>query len=359
MTIYADALESKLESKLFQFQHVSKIFYLLSVPALCEQLIDWSPSKQYVRYRSCSRGNFLHPCRRKPGWKHFGLPCCVPEQILESANELPFGKSCYCWHVFCRFCIPTVYCPSIFSSSWASGRWLSLQGSYWWELELGGNSGCRLHFGANCLRPLLLSFVSIRKKGRMTPLRVKLGIVTSWLIAVISEIPAILVMKYDTDRKICLEDWPNIGFARAYTLATLFFDFILPFTFMASVYSKVIYRLWRGSNHAGTHLALLKRRKKVTKLLLIITALHGVCLFPDTVTYVLSYFGFQYGSIAYKVGTVLVCVNSTVNPFLYSLQSERFRRSLRQLLQCCEKCLVVRCWERRDVIVVNDIQMRG
>lgn len=197
------------------------------------------------------------------------------------------------------------------------------------------------------------------KKGRMTPLRVKLGIVTSWLIAVISEIPAILVMKYDTDRKICLEDWPNIGFARAYTLATLFFDFILPFTFMASVYSKVIYRLWRGSNHAGTHLALLKRRKKVTKLLLIITALHGVCLFPDTVTYVLSYFGFQYGSIAYKVGTVLVCVNSTVNPFLYSLQSERFRRSLRQLLQCCEKCLVARCWERRDVIVVNDIQMRG
>lgn len=194
------------------------------------------------------------------------------------------------------------------------------------------------------------------KKGRMTPLRVKLGIVTSWLIAVISEIPAILVMKYDTDRKICLEDWPNIGFARAYTLVTLFFDFILPFTFMASVYSKVIYRLWRGSNHAGTHLALLKRRKKVTKLLLIITALHGVCLFPDTVTYVLSYFGFQYGSIAYKVGTVLVCVNSTVNPFLYSLQSERFRRSLRQLLQCCEKCLVVRCWERRDVIVVNDIQ---
>ena len=37
---YADELESKLESKLFQFQHVSKIFHLLSVPALCEQLHD-------------------------------------------------------------------------------------------------------------------------------------------------------------------------------------------------------------------------------------------------------------------------------------------------------------------------------
>lgn len=194
-------------------------------------------------------------------------------------------------------------------------------------------------------------------KGRLTPQRAKLGIATSWLVAVISEIPAILVMKYNASQKICLEDWPNIGFARAYTLATLCFDFILPFTIVAAVYSKVIYHLWHGSNYRGTHISLLRRRKKVTTILLIITALHGVCLLPDTVTYVLSYFGFQYGSIAYKVGTVLVCVNSTMNPFFYGLQSERFRRSLVELLQCN---VAKRVWlasgfrRNRDVIVIND-----
>lgn len=255
---------------------------------------------------------------------------------------------------FAGFCIPTVYCPSIFSSSWASGRWLSLQGSYWWELELGGNF--RLHFGANCLRPLLLSFVSIRKKRSYDASESK-----TWNCNQLDDCCDIWD-PCDTSDEVRHRpknlSWrlAQYWFCQSIHLSDSVLRLHTAVYFMASVYSKVIYRLWRGSNHAGTHLALLKRRKKVTKLLLIITALHGVCLFPDTVTYVLSYFGFQYGSIAYKVGTVLVCVNSTVNPFLHSLQSERFRRSLRQLLQCCEKCLVVRCWERRDVIVVNDIQ---
>ena len=204
-------------------------------------------------------------------------------------------------------------------------------------------------------------------KGRLTLQRAKLGILISWLVAVVSEIPSIAVMKYNTQHKICTEDWPDIGYARAYTLTTLFFDFALPFTLMAALYSRVIHRLWSRSSRTGTHVALLQRRKNITKLLLIVTALHGVCLLPNTVTYVLSYFGFQYDSIAYKVGTVLVCLNSTVNPFLYSLHSERFRRSLAELLQwnvAKRVRLASEYANKKDVIVLrssnrleNDMQL--
>lgn len=169
-------------------------------------------------------------------------------------------------------------------------------------------------------------------KGRLTLKKVKVGILTSWLVAIISEIPPIIVMKFNTQHNICIEEWPDIRYARAYTLLTLVFDFALPFTLMAVLYGRVIHRLWSPDSASSTHVALLQQRKKVTKLLLIVTGLHGACLLPDTVTYVLSYFGFRYGSIAYKIGTVLVCFNSTTNPFLYSLHSERFRRSLRKLL---------------------------
>ena len=171
-----------------------------------------------------------------------------------------------------------------------------------------------------------------RNKGRLTPKKAKLGILASWLVAIVSEIPPITVMAYNTQHNICIEKWPDIRYARAYTLLTFVFDFALPFTLMAVLYGKVIHRLWNSSNSSSTHVVLLRQRKKVTRLLLIITVLHGVCLLPDTVTYVLSYFGFKYGSIAYKIGTVLVCLNSTVNPFLYSFHSERFRRSLQKLL---------------------------
>ena len=167
---------------------------------------------------------------------------------------------------------------------------------------------------------------------RLTAQKVKRGILASWLVAVVSEIPAIIVMKYSAQHEICIEEWPDIRYARAYTLMTFFIDFAFPFTLMAVLYGRVIHKLWNRDRSSSTQVVLLQERKKVTELLLIVTVLHGVFLLPDTVTYVMSYFGFKYGSIAYRVGTVLVCLNSAVNPFLYSLRSERFRRSLQRLL---------------------------
>lgn len=171
-----------------------------------------------------------------------------------------------------------------------------------------------------------------RTTQRLTAEKAGRGILASWLVAIVSEIPAIIVMKYSKQHEICIEEWPDIRYARAYTLMTFFIDFAFPFTLMAVLYGRVIHKLWNRQSSSSTQVVLLQRRKKVTKLLLIVTVLHGVFLMPDTITYVLSYFGFKYGSIAYKVGTVLVCLNSTVNPFLYSLHSERFRRSLQRLL---------------------------
>ena len=188
---------------------------------------------------------------------------------------------------------------------------------------------------------------------RLTAKKVGRGILASWLVAFVSEIPAIIVMKYSKQHEICIEEWPDIRYARAYTLMTFFIDFAFPFTLMAVLYGRVIHKLWNRQSSSSTQVVLLQRRKKVTKLLLIVTVLHGLFLMPDTITYVLSYFGFKYGSIAYKAGTVLVCLNSTVNPFLYSLRSERFRLSLRRLLHWKSKSfhLTYKSKEKNSVVL--------
>ena len=171
-------------------------------------------------------------------------------------------------------------------------------------------------------------------KGRLTPRKAKLGILASWLVAVASETPPIAIMRYSVSHNLCIEDWPDIRQARTYTVVTFLIDFVIPFALMTALYGKVLRKLWDSNLCKATHAVLLRRRKKLTLLLFTVTLLHGVFLLPDTVAYFLSYFGFSYSSIAYQIGTVFICLNSTVNPFLYSLHSERFRKSLRKLFGC-------------------------
>lgn len=168
-------------------------------------------------------------------------------------------------------------------------------------------------------------------QGKLTPRKAKLGILASWLVAVASEIPPIVIMKYSVSHNLCIEDWQDIRQARAYTVVRFLIDFVVPFTLMTALYGKVLRKLWGSNLCKATHAVLLRRRKKVTLLLFTVTLLHGTFLLPDTVAYFLSYFGFRYGSIAYQIATVFICLNSTVNPFIYSLHSERFRKSLRNL----------------------------
>ena len=182
-------------------------------------------------------------------------------------------------------------------------------------------------------RYLSIMFPHNRKRN-LTSRNAKLGILLCWLMAFSSEIPPIMVMRYNTANNICIEDWSNVQQARIYTVITFFIDFVIPFTLMAVLYGRVLCKLWNNKLCRATHVALLRRRKKVTMVLSIVTLLHAICLLPDTVAYFLSYFGFGNGSTAYMIGTAFICLHSAVNPFLYSLHSERFKRSLRSIFRC-------------------------
>ena len=57
---------------------------------------------------------------------------------------------------------------------------------------------------------------------------------------------------------------------------------------------------------------------------------------PVKVLYFIAYYGIPnigYGSVAYNTSVVFVCLDSCVNPFVYSFQNERFRTGLRDLFR--------------------------
>lgn len=114
-------------------------------------------------------------------------------------------------------------------------------------------------------------------------------------------------------------------------------DFAVPVLIMAALYSKVVYNLWfrRQTNPTEVaQIAVVKSRKKVTKMVLIVTVIFGLCWVPVLTLYMLSYHvpsDYEYASIIHNAAVVFICINSSINPFIYSFQMRGFKAEIKKL----------------------------
>ena len=83
----------------------------------------------------------------------------------------------------------------------------------------------------------------------------------------------------------------------------------------------------------------MKVRKRVTKMVLAVSIIYGLCWMPNLTIYALNYFSPSqtYGDVTYITSIVLVTCNSTVNPFIYVFVNQKFRRKIKSLI-CCASC---------------------
>ena len=81
---------------------------------------------------------------------------------------------------------------------------------------------------------------------------------------------------------------------------------------------------------------VMRVRKRVTKMVVAVSVIYGLCWTPDLVIYAMIHFSSKHnlGSAADIISIVLVTCNSTVNPFIYAYVNGRFRKHIRALL-CC------------------------
>lgn len=84
----------------------------------------------------------------------------------------------------------------------------------------------------------------------------------------------------------------------------------------------------------------MKVRKRVTKMVLAVSVIYGLCWMPNQFIYVFNYFipSQNYGNVIYIVSIVLVSCNSTVNPFIYVFVNQKFRRKVKSLICCGTPC---------------------
>lgn len=166
-----------------------------------------------------------------------------------------------------------------------------------------------------------------------------LGLVlTSWAFALLLNFPLFFIMSYDETTDFCMENWPNPLLPKMYGVLWFSLVGVLPIFFMVILYSKVIYKLWvkRSNTLELNSRAFLIPRRKATKMAVTLTVIYAICWLPNLVLYILAFnlSEAMYGSPLYKWSVVLTCLNSAVNPFVYTLQSRRFRASAKRALMC-------------------------
>ena len=144
-----------------------------------------------------------------------------------------------------------------------------------------------------------------------------------------------IAMTYDKNHSSCFENWSNLVYGKICTVFTFVVDFSVPLVLMAVLYAKTVKTLWGPSITSGTSLAVIKSRKRITKIAVTVTVLHTLCWFPSVTSYLLAYHVpclVEYGSIIYYACVIPVGLSSCLNPIVYTLQSQRFRQELRMFI---------------------------
>lgn len=173
------------------------------------------------------------------------------------------------------------------------------------------------------------------EKRRISKAKLKFIIPACWLFSFIWNLPLFVLVKYDQVIDFCYEDWPSGWYMNAYSLGWLIVIGIIPLSIMVFLYTRVVIKLWVKTSQPVeiTQRAVIKSRKRVTKMALIVTIVCGICWLPNLIVYVLDFYGMNsHGGVVHTTTVVLVTLNSSVNPIIYCFSSKRFRGCVKSLL---------------------------
>ena len=80
---------------------------------------------------------------------------------------------------------------------------------------------------------------------------------------------------------------------------------------------------------------VLKVRKRVTLMIVAVSIIFGICWGFDQVVYTLMFTAsYDVGPIPVAIANTMVLLNAAVNPFVYALLNQQFRKKAKRML-CC------------------------
>ncbi|XP_068716143.1 pyroglutamylated RF-amide peptide receptor-like isoform X2 [Montipora foliosa] len=173
-------------------------------------------------------------------------------------------------------------------------------------------------------------------RGKLTTRNLKIIIPCTWIFAVIFMMRGLVLQGFGKELGVrsCEYFWKNQKLNMANSLIWLTF-ICISFLLIVGLYSTVVYTLWfkhRGDNEVANQQAVLKVRKRVTMMVLIVTAMFEICWITDTILHIIVK---KLISDEILIAHTVMMLNSAVNPFVYALLSQRFRQKMKEMLHRC------------------------
>ncbi|XP_071482168.1 galanin receptor type 1-like [Diadema antillarum] len=174
----------------------------------------------------------------------------------------------------------------------------------------------------------------------------KIIVVMIWIVSFSCASPYLVVnaIVFDSSLNVtyCVEKWPNVERQRAIYYAFMFtVGYVLPLFLITCAYVLILRALWKtlrildDSRESNS----CKAKRKVTVMVSVVVLVFGVCWLPHHVIYMWQSFGnFPYTIATAELKLASLCLsylNSCLNPIIYSIMSENFRKAMMRTLQKC------------------------
>ncbi|CAL1682863.1 unnamed protein product [Lasius platythorax] len=246
---------------------------------------------------------------------------------------------------------------------------------------------------------LTLTFISIDRwyaicfplRFKSTTGRAKTAIIVIWLIALLFDIPELLVLHIvPSNSRVqtilftqCVWSWSQESQA-TFTIVKLIFLYTVPLLFMSVAYWQIVRVLWRSDipghnlstrichsteiplSRGGNPEGQLRSRRKAAKMLVAVVITFAICFFPVHLLSILrctmALPSNQWTIAVSLIAHWLCYFNSAVNPVIYNFMSGKFRLEFRRSFRECgspSKQMITLPAAHRHLLPCSDGYTRG
>ncbi|XP_031570559.1 uncharacterized protein LOC116304906 [Actinia tenebrosa] len=171
-------------------------------------------------------------------------------------------------------------------------------------------------------------------RGRLNKKKLKIVLVVCWMYAIGFIMPDFIAIRYDQKKASCIYEWSDI-IQKTWAFLWFFACGPVPLLSMGLLYGKVVYDLWikKDGRVSESRKAVIRSRKRVTKVVITVTIIYGICWLPNlTLWLTANFITIPHLPFIVTLTHVFLLFNSSVNPFVYSVQSQHFRKCMLRTL---------------------------